>query len=29
VALMYHGHIIRLITGTADHKAALENIRPL
>ncbi len=29
VALMYHGHIIRLIPGTADPRAALEDIRPL
>jgi hypothetical protein len=29
VALLYHGNIIRLIPGTTDHKAALEDIRPL
>jgi hypothetical protein len=29
VALLYHGNIIRLIPGTADHKAALQDIRPL
>jgi hypothetical protein len=29
VALLYHGHIIRLIPGTADPRAALEDIRPL
>jgi hypothetical protein len=29
VALIYHGHIIRLIPGTADPRAALEDIRPL
>ena len=29
VALIYQGHVIRLIPGTADHKAALEDIRPL
>jgi hypothetical protein len=29
VALIYHGQIIRLIPGTADPRAALEDIRPL
>jgi hypothetical protein len=29
VALLYHGHIIRLIPGTNDPQAALEDIRPL
>jgi hypothetical protein len=29
VALLYHGEIIRLIRGTADYQAALEDIRPL
>jgi len=29
VALLYHGHIIRLVPGTSDPKAVLEDIRPL
>ncbi len=29
VALLYHGHVIRLIPGTTDYKVVLEDIRPL
>jgi len=29
VALIYKGYVLRVIPGTADHKAALEDIRPL
>jgi hypothetical protein len=29
IALLYHGNIIRLISGTNDHKVALADIRPL
>jgi len=29
VALIYKGYVLRVIPGTADHKAALKDIRPL
>ena len=29
LALIYKGYVLRVIPGTADHKAALKDIRPL